>query len=69
MIIALIKRWHSMTCLFHLPTGEASITLEDVWCILHIPIHGARVIFDRDDGIVGMCDLFERSVDDLSIRG
>lgn len=44
MITALIEWWHSETCSFHLPTGEASITLEDVWPILRILIHGERVI-------------------------
>lgn len=69
MITILVKRWHSETCYFHLPTSEASITLEDVWCILNIPIHGAQVTFDRDDNVVALCDLFECSKEDLTIWG
>lgn len=30
LITALVEWWHSETCTFHLPTGEASIALEDV---------------------------------------
>lgn len=53
LITTLIERWHSKTCSFHLPTGEASITLEDVWRILRILIHGERVVYDHDDGVAG----------------
>ena len=28
---ALIERWHTPTGSFHLPTGEATVTLLDVW--------------------------------------
>ena len=37
---ALIERWHTPTGSFHLPTGEATITLLDVWQILRVPIRG-----------------------------
>lgn len=30
MMTTLAKRWHSETLSFHLPTGEASVTLEDI---------------------------------------
>ncbi|XP_057873905.2 protein MAIN-LIKE 1-like [Cryptomeria japonica] len=65
LITALVERWHFETCTFHLPTSEASITLEDVWRILHIPIHGDRVVYDHDDGIAGLCALFECDEQDL----
>lgn len=45
MMIALVERWHSKTSLFHLPIGEATITLEDVWRILSLPIHGELVTY------------------------
>lgn len=38
LLTALCERWHSETCSFHLPTGEAMITLEDVYRILWILI-------------------------------
>lgn len=69
MIIALVERWHSKTCSFHLLIGEASITLEDVWHNLHIPISGRQVTFDCDDGISGLCTLFKCEEQDLHIRG
>ncbi|XP_059078015.1 serine/threonine-protein phosphatase 7 long form homolog [Cryptomeria japonica] len=69
MINTLVERWHSETCYFHLPTGEASITLLDVWHILHIPISGRQVTYDPDDGISALCTLFECEEQDLHIRG
>lgn len=69
MITTLIERWHSETRSFHLPTGEALITLEDVWRILHIPIVGAWVIFYCTNGIATLCELFECIERDLHMRG
>ncbi|XP_058782830.1 protein MAIN-LIKE 1-like [Vicia villosa] len=34
------ERWHPETSLFHLSHGEVTITLEDVTCLMHIPIRG-----------------------------
>lgn len=48
MMTALCEQWHSETSSFHLPIGEATITLEDVWQILCLSIHGERVIYDVD---------------------
>ena len=46
LLTALVERFHSETNTFHLPVGEMTITLEDIWRILRIPFHGARVIYD-----------------------
>ena len=46
LLTALAERWHSETSSFHLPTGEATVTLEDVWCILWILIVGELVVYD-----------------------
>jgi len=35
-----VERWHRDTNTFYLPDGEMTITLDDVSCILHIPIVG-----------------------------
>ena len=43
LLTTLAKRWHSEHNTFHLPTGEASITLEDVYHILQVPCHGELV--------------------------
>ena len=47
LLTALAERWHSEHNTFHLPTGEALITLEDVYLILQVPCHGEPVsVFD-----------------------
>ncbi|KAI5401504.1 hypothetical protein KIW84_066105 [Lathyrus oleraceus] len=40
LISAFMERWHLETSSFHMPFGEMSITLDDVACILHLPIRG-----------------------------
>ncbi|GLJ04942.1 hypothetical protein SUGI_0007490, partial [Cryptomeria japonica] len=48
LLIALAGRWHYETCTFHLPMGEMTVTLEDVYRILRIPIDGELIPYDRD---------------------
>ncbi|XP_058783887.1 protein MAIN-LIKE 1-like [Vicia villosa] len=38
MLVAFVERWHLETSPFHLPHGEITITLDDVACLLHLPI-------------------------------
>lgn len=38
MLNAFVERWHSENSSFNLSHGEMSITLEDVSCLLHLPI-------------------------------
>ncbi|KAK2388986.1 hypothetical protein QL285_062619 [Trifolium repens] len=40
LLTAFAERWHPETSSFHLPVGELGITLDDVQCLLHIPIQG-----------------------------
>ncbi|GLJ26386.1 hypothetical protein SUGI_0508570 [Cryptomeria japonica] len=47
LMIALAEWWHNKTCTFHLDMGEMTMTLEDVWRILHIPIRGDLVTYDQ----------------------
>jgi len=49
MVRALCERWHTETSSFHLPVGEMTITLDDVYNLIHIPIQGR--ILDHDDGM------------------
>lgn len=49
--IALAERWHFETCTFHLSTSEMSITLEDVYRILQIPIHKKLFVYDREGDV------------------
>jgi hypothetical protein len=67
MICALCERWHTKTSSFHLPVGEMTITLDDVYNLLHLPIQGCMMdhdaVVDRDRGIdlmirlLGMSDV------------
>ncbi|KAK2415979.1 protein MAIN-LIKE [Trifolium repens] len=38
LLTAFTERWQPETGTFHLPVGEMTITLDDVSCLLHIPI-------------------------------
>jgi len=40
LVCAMAERWHEETNNFHLPVGEMTITLDDVACLLDIPIAG-----------------------------
>ncbi|GAU41518.1 hypothetical protein TSUD_302570 [Trifolium subterraneum] len=40
LLTAFTERWLPETGTFHLPIGEMTITLDDVSCLLHIPITG-----------------------------
>ncbi|XP_024632161.1 protein MAIN-LIKE 2-like [Medicago truncatula] len=43
----MVERWHQETSSFHLPVGEMTITLDDVACLLDIPVAG-RIIQEED---------------------
>lgn len=74
LLTALCERWHSETSSFHLPTGEATVTLEDVYRILRLPIRGTRVAYDTQRGATKMCryyphvDIRQLEFDDYEIR-
>jgi len=40
LICAFVERWHEETSSFHLPFGEMTVALDDVACLLHLPIDG-----------------------------
>jgi hypothetical protein len=54
LMTAFAKRWHSETNTFHLPIGEATITLDDVQCLLHLPITGPFLDYKRMRGTKGI---------------
>ena len=47
-ITALVDRWRPETHSFHLPTGEMTVTLQDVSMILALPIAGKPVCFSTE---------------------
>ncbi len=49
LISAFVERWQPETNTFHLPFGEMTITLHDVWYLLRIPVTGAPVITTQDN--------------------
>ena len=71
MVRALFERWHTETNNFHLHAGEMTITLDDVYNLLHLPIQGCMLdhdaVVDRDHGItlmtrlLGMSDVVARA--------
>ncbi|XP_058762356.1 protein MAIN-LIKE 1-like [Vicia villosa] len=47
MLMAFAERWHPEVSSFHLPRGEITITLDDVTCLLHLPIRGILLSHGR----------------------
>jgi len=57
LICAFLERWHEETSSFHLPFGEMTLTLDDVSCLLHIPIDGmllSHSSITRDEAVEWM---------------
>lgn len=52
---------------FHLPMGEVTLTLEGVWNILRIPIHGELVVYEPAIGREALIQLLEVDEDELCI--
>lgn len=48
MHVTFVERWHLKTSSFHLPLCEMTITLDDVSCLIHLPIRGKLI----DQGIL-----------------
>jgi len=40
LVLGFMERWHPETNTFHLPIGEMTITLDDIWSLLHLSITG-----------------------------
>ncbi|CAN0899735.1 Protein MAIN-LIKE 2 [Linum grandiflorum] len=48
LLQAFIERWEPDTNTFHMPFGEMTVTLHDVWYILRVPICGTPLLADPD---------------------
>lgn len=44
------------------------MALEDMWRILHIPIHGERVTYDHNYRIATLCEFYKCEMHDLGIE-
>lgn len=65
LLTVLAERWHSDMNTFHLPTGEVTVTPEDVYRIMRIPVMGEIVQFDTRE--VGGIDALRRIFHDDQI--
>ncbi|KAK2401798.1 protein MAIN-LIKE [Trifolium repens] len=62
LMTAFAERWYPETNTFHLPIGEVAITLDDIQCLLHLPITGRFLHHSRMRKDEGM-DLLKRQLD------
>lgn len=49
LLTALVERWHSDTNTFHFDTGEMTVTPEDCYRILRIPVVGALLPYEQSE--------------------
>ncbi|XP_065853434.1 protein MAINTENANCE OF MERISTEMS-like isoform X2 [Euphorbia lathyris] len=70
LISAFVERWQPDTSSFHMPFGEITIMLHDVWQILRIPIEGRLVTADEGSyELQASCmELFEVTREELLTR-
>lgn len=62
LLQALSERWHSETSSFHMPTGEMTITLDDVACLLHVPVEGRMLSHRKKVSQVDGVELMVRNL-------
>lgn len=65
LLTTLVEHWHSEHNTFHLPTNEMTITPEDAYQILGIPMMGEMVYYDLKEQ--GGTDALRRVFDDYEV--
>ena len=66
-----MERWHEETSSFHLLFGEMTVTLNDVACLLHLPIDGMLLSYrsiSRDEAVELMETYLGSSMGDALIE-
>ncbi|MCI39216.1 serine/threonine-protein phosphatase 7 long form-like protein, partial [Trifolium medium] len=60
LISAFVERWHEETSSYHMPAGEITVTLDDVSCLLHLPLRGRlqdHITLSKEEGVIVMVNL------------
>ncbi|XP_058788175.1 protein MAIN-LIKE 1-like [Vicia villosa] len=72
LLSAFVERWHPETSSFHMPFGGMTITLDDVSCLLHVPVRGelvdSDVVVTDYDAIHLAVELFGVSLSDATTK-
>ncbi|CAJ2652389.1 unnamed protein product [Trifolium pratense] len=60
LISVFVERWHTDTSPFDMHVGEITVTLDDVSCLLHVPINGRlldHTLISKDQAIDALVNL------------
>ncbi|CAN0838200.1 Protein MAINTENANCE OF MERISTEMS [Linum grandiflorum] len=69
LLQAFIERWQPDTNTFHMPFGEMTVTLHDVWYILRVPICGTPLLADPDICSTNIVALFLGYQNSVELKG
>ncbi|MCH80404.1 serine/threonine-protein phosphatase 7 long form-like protein, partial [Trifolium medium] len=56
LLATFVKRWHAKTSSFYMSSGEMTVTLDDIRCLMYLPIEGR--LLDHD-GILSKAEAIE----------
>lgn len=68
-IYALLERWRPETHTFHFPTGECTITLEDVSMFLGLRVNGRAVVGPSEISASAWTTFLDRQPPENHIKG
>ena len=52
LLMTLCERWHTETNSFHMVLEEMTVTLDDVACLMHLPIERSDLEPSKEDILV-----------------